>query len=70
MIHYVQNGFRTNTEAGHMLDTMYGWHMNDCEMLVYNDKEKTLVMYFEDDVEWCVDHYDINADMHSYQQSL
>ena len=70
MNHYVQNGFRTPTEAGLMLDEMYGWSMNDSQMLVYDDVEKTLIMYYDEDVEWCVENYDIEADMHSYLQHL
>lgn len=72
MKHYVQNGFRTPTEAGLMLDEIYGWHMSDDQQLVYDDDEKTLIMYdtLTGNEEWRSDNYDIHADMHSYLQHL
>lgn len=72
MKHYVKNGFRTPSVEGQMLDQMYGWHMSDTQELIYDDVEKTLIMWdnFYGDVVWISDNYDINADMHSYQMQL
>lgn len=72
MKHYVKNGFRTPSEEGQMLDQMYGWHMSDTQELIYDDVEKTLIMWDDSDgnIVWRSDNYDINADMHSYQMQL
>lgn len=72
MKHYVKNGFRTTSEEGQMLDQMYGWNMSDTQELIYDDVEKTLILWDDSDgnIVWRSDNYDINADMHSYQMQL
>lgn len=72
MKHCVKNGFMTPSVEGQMLDRMYGWNMSDTQELIYDDVEKTLIMWdnFYGDVVWRSDNYDINADMHSYQMQL
>lgn len=72
MKHYVKNGFITPSTEGQMLDRMYGWSMSDTQELIYDDVEKTLIMWdnFDGNIVWRSDNYDINADMHSYQMQL
>ena len=66
MKHYVKNGHRTQSDDGQILSYLYGWNMSDAQELVYDDEEKTLIMYENGEVLWKETDYNPDKDMEDY----
>lgn len=66
MKHYVKNGYRTQSDDGQILAYLYGWNMSDAQELVYDDEEKTLIMYENGEVLWKETDYNPDKDMEDY----
>ena len=66
MKHYVKNGYHTPSDDGQILVYLYGWNMSDTQELVYDDAEKTLIMYDNDEVLWKETNYNPDNDIEDY----
>lgn len=69
MKHYVKNGFRTPSDDGQILDYLYGWNMSDTQELVYDDEEKTLIMYDDNEVLWKETNYSPDKNIEDYMKN-
>lgn len=66
MQHYVKYTYHTPSDEGRIISFIYAWNMSATQELVYDDEEKTLVMWDNGKVLWKETDYNPDKDMEDY----